>query len=65
MESYKRQANEAFRMAEAAGSDLERIAWLLVAEGWLTLLRQQASAGGDDAEATREPCTTPGTWSLH
>ena len=36
---YKRQADDAQRMADRAISDENRAAWLRVAQGWLSLIK--------------------------
>jgi hypothetical protein len=41
-ESYRQRANQAFRMADQSISDLEKSAWLLIAQGWLELIKSRA-----------------------
>jgi hypothetical protein len=40
-DEYRRQAAEAERQARSAKSELDRAAWLRVAQGWLGLLRKR------------------------
>ena len=57
---YRRQAAEAQRWADRVTNDLDKAAWLHVAQGWLALIREpkptERQAFGAEAEArgTRE-----------
>jgi hypothetical protein len=47
---YRKHAAEADREARLAKSDLDRAAWLRVAEGWKGLLRKRPQSEDDDSE---------------
>jgi hypothetical protein len=41
-DEYQRQANDAQRMADNAFNDVNRAAWLRIAQGWLGLIKRPA-----------------------
>ena len=65
-DEYRQQAADAERQAKSAANDLDRAAWLRVAQGWLSLLRKRPQSdeeafdaqtkakgtGQDDSEST-------------
>lgn len=50
-EEYRRQAAEAEREAASAKSELDRAAWLRIAQGWLGLLRKRPQSEDEAVDA--------------
>ena len=50
-EEYRRQAAEAEREAASAKSELDRAAWLRIAQGWWGLLRKRPQGGEEGSDA--------------
>jgi hypothetical protein len=57
-EEYRRQAADAERQAQSAKNDLDRAAWLRIAQGWLSLLRRRPQ---NDEEAFDAQTKAKGT----
>jgi hypothetical protein len=41
-EKYQKQAEDALRMADRAVSEVDRLAWLRMAQGWFSLIKRPA-----------------------
>jgi hypothetical protein len=55
-DEYRRNADEAQQWADKSSSDLDRAAWLRIAEGWLHLIRKRpktAEQSFDDTAKAR------------
>ncbi len=52
-EEYRRQATDAEKQARVARNDIDRAAWLRIAQGWLSLLhkRPQSDEEAFDAQS--------------
>jgi hypothetical protein len=50
-DEYRRQAADAERQARSAKSELDRAAWLRVAEGWLSLLHKRPQSDEEAIDA--------------
>jgi hypothetical protein len=50
-DKYRRQANEAQRQADRARNDLDREAWLRIAQGWLSLIHKPRPTAQEAFEA--------------
>ena len=48
-DEYRQQAADAERQAQSAKSDLDRAAWLRVAQGWLGLLHKRPQSDEEAA----------------
>jgi hypothetical protein len=57
-DEYRRQAAEAEKQASAAKFDMDREAWLRIAQGWMSLLRKRPQS---DEEAFNTQNTAKGT----
>ena len=57
-DEYRQQAADAERQAQSAKSDLDRAAWLRIAQGWLSLLRRRPES---DEEAFHAQTRAKGT----
>jgi hypothetical protein len=58
-DEYRRQAAEAEREAGSAKSELDRAAWLRVAQGWLGLLRKRPQSDEEARPQSKAKGTGP------